>query len=159
MPELLLKNAKPDSLTLILEQKLVAFKEFLSATTLLKEHLLSEDMEQIDSVIGHRQGLIRHIDNLDTRIKNMTMHPGTNRMGITSKKENQIEALSTALEETITKVITLNEECAAISTNRRDELEKELTGISNGRLALQGYAGGARNNGINRTHRFLSVNA
>ena len=80
MPELVSINAKPDSLPLILEQKLAAFKEFLSATILLKEHLLSEDMKQIDSVIGHRQGLIRHIDNLDDRIKNMTAHPGTNRM-------------------------------------------------------------------------------
>jgi hypothetical protein len=159
MPEPLLKNAKPDSLPLILEQKLVAFKEFLSATTLLKEHLLSEDMEQIDSVIGHRQGLISHIDNLDNQIKNTTTHSGTNRLGIAVEKNKQIDDLSTALEETITKVITLNEECAAISTNRRDELEKELTGISNGRLALQGYAGGTRKNGINRTPRFLSVNA
>lgn len=150
MPNLVSMNAKPDTLPSILEQKLAAFEEFLSATVLLKEHLLSEDMSRIDSVIGHRQGLIHHIDDLDNRIKNVTAHPGTNR---------QIEALSTALEETITKIIKLNEECAAISTNRRDELEKELTGISNGRLALQGYAGGTRNKGINRTPRFLNVNA
>ena len=96
MPELYQKNAEPDSLPLILEQKLAAFKEFLSATILLKEQLLSENMKQIDSVIGHRQGLIRHIDNLDDRIKNMTAHPGINK---------QIEALSTALEEAIAKVI------------------------------------------------------
>ena len=159
MPELVSMNAKSDSLPFILEQKLAAFKEFLSATILLKEHLLSEDMKQIDSVIGQRQGLIRHIDNLDDRIKNVTTHSGTNRMGITLEKGKQIEALSTALEETITKVITLNEECAAISTSRRDELEKELADINNGRLALQGYAGGTRNSGTNRTPRFLSVNA
>ena len=143
MPELLLKNAKPDSLPLILEQKLVAFKAFLSATILLKEHLLSEDIKQIDSVIVHRQALISHIDTLDNRIKSMTTHSGTNRLCRASEEENRIEALSTALEETITKVITLNEECASIATNRRDDLEKALTGISNGRLALQGYAGGA----------------
>lgn len=160
MPERVSMNAKPDSLSLILEQKLAAFKEFLSATIMLKEHLLSEDIKQIDSVIGHRQKLIRHIDNLDNLIKNITAHPGTNRMEITPEREKQIEVLSTALEETITKAIKLNEECAAISTSRRDELEKELAGISNGRLALQGYAGGARrDNGNNRTPRFLSVNA
>ncbi len=150
MPEPLSKNARSDSLPLILEQKLAAFQAFLSATILLKENLLSENIKQIDSVIGHRQGLMRHIDTLDNRIKGMKMHSGT---------EKQIEALSTALEETIRKVIALNEECAAIATNRRDKLEKELTGISNGRLALQGYAGGTRNNGSNRTPRFLSVNA
>ncbi len=159
MPERVSINAKPDSLPLILEQKLAAFKEFLSATILLKEQLLSEDAKQIDSVIGQRQRLIRHIDNLDNLIKNMTAHPGTNRMEITPEREKQIEALSTALEETITKAITLNEECAAISTSRRDELEKELAGISNGRLALHGYAGGTRNDSTNRLPRFLSVNA
>ena len=150
MPQRVSINAKPDSLPLILEQKLAAFKEFLSATISLKEQLLSENMKQIDSVIGQRQGLIRHIDTLDDRIKNMTAHPGINK---------QIDALSTALEETIAKVIALNEECAAISTNRRNELEKELADINNGRLALQGYAGGTRNNVINRTSRFLSINA
>ena len=89
----------------------------------------------------------------------MTTHSVTNRLGMASEEENQIEALSTALEETITKVIELNGECAVIATNRRDDLEKALTGISNGRLALQGYAGGARDKGNNRTPRFLSINA
>ncbi|MBE0528967.1 MAG: hypothetical protein IH629_07180 [Thermoleophilia bacterium] len=150
MPELASIKAEPNSLPRILEQKLAAFKEFLSATVVLKQHLLADDIKQIDTAIDRRQVLMRYIDNLDNRLKSMTRHSGT---------DQQIEVLSTALEEAITKVITLNGECAAITASRRDELEKELTGISNERLALQGYAGGQRHNGNNRTPRFLNVNA
>jgi hypothetical protein len=160
MPELLSKNAEPDTIPLLLEQKLITFKEFLSATLLLKEHLLSEDMMQIDSVIDHRKGLMRRIDNLDNRIKNMSTHSNIILTRMASEKGTQIDYLSTALEELITKVIKLNEDCAAIATNRRCELGKELTGISNGRLALRGYAGtgGARDTGNDRAAWFFSVN-
>jgi hypothetical protein len=162
MPEPLSKNAESETLPRLLEQKLIAFSEFLSTTLLLKEYLLAEDMMQIDSVIGHRQELIYHIDNLDDRIKKMATHSGPILTGMApEKKGKRIDSLSTALEETIAEVIKSNEDCAAIAANRRGELGKELTGISNGRLALRGYAGvgGARDAGKNRAAWFFNVNA
>ena len=159
MPELASMNVTPDSLPLMLEQKLAAFKEFLLATIMLKEHILSEDMGRIDAAIGNRQDLIRRIDEIDNRITSRTTHPGTGRTGMIPGKERQIESLSIALEATITKVIAANKECTAISITRRDELERELVGIRNGRVALHGYAGGKGDDSSTRAPRFLSVNA
>ena len=152
------KNVMPDTLPRILEQKLNAFREFLSATAALKESLLAQDMNRVNALTDQRQRLIHHIDDLDKQIINMTAHAGTLLMGIAPEKEKQIDALSTALEETITQVIKLNGDCAAIATGHRDELGKELSGISNGRLALRGYAGGARDSVSSRAPRLLSVN-
>lgn len=158
MPELSVKKAEADTLPLILEQKLSAFREFLSATAALKESLLAQDMNRVNALTDHRQGLIRHIDGLDSRIKNMSAHAGTLLMGMGSEKEKQIDALSTALEEAITKVIKLNGDCAAIAAGQRDALGRELSGINNGRLALRGYAGGAKDSASSRAPRLLSVN-
>ncbi len=158
MPELSAKNAGADNLPHILEQKLSAFRDFLSATAALKESLLAQDMNRVNALTDHRQGLIRHIDGLDNRIKNMTAHAGTLRLGMAPEKENQIDALSTALEEAITQVIKLNGDCAAIAAGHRDALGRELSGINNGRLALRGYAGGAKDSASNRAPQLLSVN-
>lgn len=160
MQELLSRQAKPDTLSLMLEQKLTAFEGFLSATLSLKERLLAgEDMEQIESLLGYRQGLMRHIDHLDSRIKNMTAHAGAMLMAEPAPgKAKGTDALSAALEEKTARVSELNEECAAIAAGCRDELGKELAGIRNGRVALRGYAGGARDNDSHGAPRLLSVN-
>lgn len=157
MPAPSAKNAGPETLPLILEQKLSAFREFLSATAALKESLLARDMNRINALTDRRQGLIRHIDDLDGRIKTMTAHAGTLLMEMEPEKEKQIDALSTALEEAITKVIKLNGDCAVIAAGQRDALGKELSGINNGRLALRGYAEGARDSVYSRAPRLLSV--
>lgn len=157
MSEALSKNAEPDTLPLILEQKLNAFREFLSATAALKESLLAHDMTRVNALTDRRQGLIRRIDDLDNRIKNMTAHAGTLLVGMAPEKEKQIDALSAALEEAITGVIKLNGDCAAIATSHRDALGRELSGINNGRLALHGYADNARGR-TSRAPRLLSVN-
>jgi hypothetical protein len=52
----------------MLDRKVHACEDFLSATLLLKAALETEEIAVVDHLIGRRQGLIRVIDDVDRRI-------------------------------------------------------------------------------------------
>ena len=154
----LLEKTSSDASSAILKQKLAVFSEFLAATESLKECLLSQDMQQVDRLIRHRQKLVSVIDELDIRMKNTVTTPfrtltadmGQNHEGI--MREGGVWG---SLGKTIAAVIQLNEDCTIIATSLHDKIGKELQGISNQRLARRGYAGGE--NGVRRSSRLLSA--
>ena len=56
----------------LLEQKLNTFKDFFSVTVLLKEAVVSEDVEDIKSLIEKRRSYIKAIDRIDCGIKKIS---------------------------------------------------------------------------------------
>ena len=154
----LFEKTSSDASSAILKQKLAVFSEFLSATESLKGCLLSQDMQQVDRLIRHRQKLIGVIDELDIRMKNTVTTPFrtlTADMGQNHERIMRGGGVWEILEKTIAAVIQLNEDCTIMATSLHDKMGKELQGISDQRLARRGYAGGE--NGVRRSSRLLNT--
>lgn len=151
----LFKKTYSDASSAILKQKLAVFSEFRSATASLKECLLSQDMQQVDRLIRHRQKLIRVIDELDVQMENTAAPSRALTADMGQNHERIMSGLWETLEKTMAAVIQLNEDCTIMAVSLRDETGKELQGISNQRLARKGYAG--EENGARRPSRLLNT--
>ncbi len=121
----------------LLEEKVKACGEFLSATLLLKAALESEEMTTVDRLLGRRQVLIGIIDGVDRRI-------GQDRRAIPPENKRRIAILSEDLKEVLRQITSANRECDAIASGRCEGLRNEMISINRKEEGLQGYAGGAQ---------------
>ncbi len=129
----------------ILEEKVTACDDFLSATLLLKAALESEEMTAVDRLLGRRQELIGVIDGVDRRI-------GQCRHAIPPEQKRRIRLLSEDLKRILQQIMSANGACDAIASSRCEGLRNEMIGINRKEEGLQGYARGAQ-----RTPKFLNI--
>jgi hypothetical protein len=127
----------------VLEQKLKACEDFLSATLLLKEALETEEMTAVDHLIGRRQELIRVIDGMDRRIGHY--RPDKNKRSV---------ILSEDLKRVLKQIMSANHDCDAIAAGRCEGLRKDLISI---RRKEEGFHEYSRSK--EKTQKFLNIQA
>ena len=131
----------------MLEKKVKACEDFLSATLLLKEALETEKMTAADHLIKRRQELIRVIDGMDRRI-------GHYRHAGPPDKNKRRVILSEDLKRVLKQIISANHDCDAIAAGRCEGLRKEIISI---RLKEEGFHGYSRSK--EKTQKFLNIQA
>ena len=135
----------------LLEQKLNTFKDFLSATVLLKEAAVSEDVEDIESLIEKRRSYIKAIDRIDCGIKKISGVRITSPLAETRKG---IELLSKAIGNTAENAARLNREFETILKSKHGDLRKRISEMSRNQAGIKGYAGGKQRK---EQPRFLDI--
>jgi hypothetical protein len=137
----------PNDMYHMLEKKVKACEDFLSATLLLKEALETEKMTAADHLIKRRQELIRVIDGMDRRI-------GHYRHAGPPDKNKRRVILSEDLKRVLKQIISANHDCDAIAAGRCEGLRKEIISI---RLKEEGFHGYSRSK--EKTQKFLNIQA
>lgn len=135
----------PHDMAHILEKKVTACEDFLSATLLLKRALETEAMPTVDHLIGRRQELIRVIDGLD-RLIGHYRHTGP------SDKNQRIAGLSADLRRVLKQIMSANHGCDAIAAGRCEGLGKDIMNIRRQEEGLHGYSPAQE-----KTQKFLNI--
>lgn len=111
-----------DQLNQLLQRKLQAYGDFLSATLLLKESLENDAMDAVEECIQRRGALMRDIDELDQRL-------GHCRKSALSQSPDGLQAMAQTaekLDEKLGQIVAVNQDCRGIAVDRRESLEKGM---------------------------------
>jgi hypothetical protein len=128
-----------------LEKKVTACKDFLSATLLLKAALETEEMTEVDHLIGRRQELIRIIDDMDRRI-------GQHRHAGLLDENRRIVMLSEDFKQILKQIASANRDCDAITAGRCEGLRRDLMNIHRKKEGIHGYG-----RSTEKAQKFLNI--
>ncbi|MGO9137387.1 MAG: hypothetical protein ACLP9S_01535 [Syntrophales bacterium] len=140
--------ADPSRLCELLEKKIATFKDFMSATAVLKDMIEQHNVEAIEMLIARRHDYITFIGRLDGAIRSIREAHPLYELPATRKR---IQSLMKTLENMISKTMRLNHDCEAAAEDELDKLKNHLSRIGHSQTWFRGYMG---NSGV---PRFLDV--
>lgn len=142
-------QSRSDEIKRILERKSDAYSDFLSATLLLKKALEAEEMAAVTPLIERRTALIGVVDGLD---REMARCQKSGPYDQTGEAVRRTAALSGDLGEKLQQILTADQECHAVATDRLSLLHEELLNINDKKEGIHGYV---RN--VKQNPKFLNV--
>jgi hypothetical protein len=122
----------------LLEQKIGLFKDFMSATTSLKDMIEQHNVEAIEMLITKRRDYITLIGRVDKAIRRIRE---TNPSYEPPDAQKRIQSLMTTLENLINKTVRLNQDCEVAAEDELDMLKNDLSGIGHRQKWFKGYGG------------------
>jgi hypothetical protein len=134
-----------NELSNLLERKVTACQDFLSATMLLKAALETEEMTDLDCLIGKRQKLIRIMDDMDRRIEH-------HRDRIPPDQSRQLGMVSEKLKRLLKQMISVNQDCDALAVGRCNGLREEIMDIRRMGTGIHVYG-----HANEKTQKFLNI--
>jgi hypothetical protein len=134
-----------NELSNLLERKVTVCQDFLSATLLLKTTLETEEMTNVDRLIGQRQELIRIIDDIDRQIEH-------HRPGIPPDQSRQPEMVSEKLKRLLKQMISVDRDCDALAVDRCNGLREEIMNTRRMGTGIQVYG-----HANEKTQKFLNI--
>jgi hypothetical protein len=129
----------------LLEKKIAACEDFLSATLLLKAALETEEMTTVDHLIGRRQELIRVIDEMDRRAT-------PDRLAGPPDQRRRMVVLSEELKRVLQQILSANQVCEAITASRCEEFRNDLMNVRRREEGIHGYL-----HSKEKTPKFLNI--
>ncbi|MCD6197550.1 MAG: hypothetical protein J7K15_03120 [Deltaproteobacteria bacterium] len=127
---------KTDNLHDLLDQKLDAFRNFLSATITLKELTDSEDnMEKIELLVDKRRNCISRIDKIDNRINRIRKEI----MILPSETKKEITKIVTMIDDTAVKAVHINKEFETMLRVHYNDIKNQMLKIRHSRDGVKGY--------------------
>ena len=124
----------------LLDQKLDAFRNFLSATVSLQEMSDIHDFEKIEALIEKRQDCVTTIDRIDTRISETKKDDLSSVSALPDKSKIKIEATVKAIEDTAVKAAHLNKELETMLQIHHGNIKNQLIKFSQSRDGIKkGY--------------------
>ena len=127
-----------ETLSDLLKQKILIFRNFCALGESLGELIEKEDMTGINVLLRQRQAHMDRIDRVDARIRTLG-NGGTNDPSPNTKKK--VSSLLKELEEMITKAIRMDESCAELAVCRIEDLRTGFIHLNAGKQGLKGYRG------------------
>jgi vacuolar-type H+-ATPase subunit I/STV1 len=120
----------------LLEQKLDVFRDFLSATMILKELTDSEDdMKKIELLIDKRRSCINKIDKIDNRINRTRKEIIT--LPLETKKE--ITKIVTMIDDTAVKAVHTNKEFETMLRVHHNDIRNQMLKARHSRDGVKEY--------------------
>jgi t-SNARE complex subunit (syntaxin) len=139
----------------LLQQKLNAFTEFLSATIALQELSGSEnDLKRINSLINNRQDCINIIDRIDDEINRLRKENRAFISTLPREERERIKVIAEKLDDTTSKAAHVNSKLKKMIRFKHDDIKNQLLKMRHTWRGIQGYSGKGH-----KTHepRFLDV--
>jgi hypothetical protein len=122
----------------LLEQKIAIFKDFMSATTSLKDMIEQHNVEAIEMLIARRHEYITLIGRVDKAIRQIRE---ANPSYEAQESRKRIQSLMTTLEKVINKTVRLNQDCEVAAEGELDMLKNDLSGLDHRQKWFKGYRG------------------
>jgi hypothetical protein len=120
----------------VLEKKLRAYAEFLSATLQLRDAIEAEDMGKVEQLTRQREDMIHYVNGLDHQM-NQTNHDD----GHSGKKRSVI---TDALNKVLQRIIEANKDCESVATVKCDLAKRDLTTVHHKGKVISGYVNKTR---------------
>jgi len=143
-------NDKPSALSYglsglctLLERKIALFKDFMSATVSLKDMLEIHNVEAVEMVIAKRRDYIAFIDGVDEEIRRFREENPSYEAKITPEIRKRLRLLTKTLEDVITEIMQLNQDCDAVARDELDRLRTDLSGLGHSQTWFRSYRGNA----------------
>ena len=120
----------------LLEQKITIFRDFISATTSLKDMIELHNVEAVEMIISRRNNYISLISGIDDEILKIRK---ANPSYEATEERKRIQSLMKTLENMIAKTLRLNQDCEAAAEDELHKLRKGLSGLGNSEKWFKGY--------------------
>ena len=120
----------------LLERKIAIFKDFISATTSLKDMIELHNVEAVEMIIARRHDYISLIGRVDDEILKIRK---TSPSYEAPEPRKRIQSLMKILENMIAKTLRLNQDCEAAAEDELHKLRKGLSGLGNSEKWFKGY--------------------
>ena len=131
----------------LLENKLKAFHGFMSATSMLMDHLDRENLKNIEGMIEAREVWITRINRIDSEI--IACEKGNSAIFV---PESSLESLVRSISEIARRAARVNDRCLRTLRDRLDTLRNELS-----RSAHQGRRSGTYPARSGQAARFFDI--
>lgn len=110
----------------LLEQKLDAFRNFLSATASLQDVFDIHDLKNIEALIEKRQDCVTTIDRIDARISEIRKNNLFPVSALPDESKIKIESTVKAIENTALKATHQNREVEMALQIHHDDIKNQL---------------------------------
>ncbi len=135
-----------------MEKKLNAFKQFYSASVVLKQHIDAGEVDQIDSIIQERRKYMDIIDRINDYILKIGRGTSSHVSSLNDEARAQIQVLTDGIGKTLRAISALDKECTIAGASRLGILKQELLKLNKNRHDLPNYY-----ESIPQTPRFLDM--
>jgi len=122
----------------LLERKITIFRDFISATTSLKDMIELHNAEAVEMIIARRHDYISLIGRVDEEILKIRKANPSYEAPETRKR---IQSLMKTLENMIAKTLRLNQACEAAAESELDKLRNDLSELGHSQKGVKGYRG------------------
>jgi hypothetical protein len=122
----------------LLERKITIFRDFISATTSLKDMIELHNVEAVKMIIARRHDCISLIDKIDDEILKIRKANPSYEAPETRKR---IQSLIKTLENMIASTLRLNHDCEAAVESELDKLRNDLSELGHSQKGIKGYRG------------------
>jgi len=139
-----------DSIRNLLEQKLTAYRRFLSITETLGQKISAQAMEETGKLIAWRQDCIGWIETLDSRMK--ALEQSAPPLPRRTEADAAVEGLTAEICEILQKILRLDESMIGALAGYRGGMQTQLSAMTARKHDFQGYRPGGGQNA-----RMLSV--
>lgn len=123
----------------LLESKMDAFEDFLSATASLKDFSESNDVDQISKLLKKRDHNINVIDRIDREIETIKDNNSPITSTLSDVEKEKIRIITKSIEKTAKKAGMLDKEIERTLKNYHNTLKKQLLTTSHSRDGIKGY--------------------
>lgn len=120
-----------------LEAKCRSLEQFLMMTESLRDRLMSHDLSEVESFLNQRQGLIRTIDQLDERIRQMRL--GQPLGGSPGGEKKKVSGLLNRIREVSERARIVDQDCTDRMAGWRDQVRGDFSKMRDSLKAVQGY--------------------
>ncbi|MBT8491018.1 MAG: hypothetical protein KJN62_08210 [Deltaproteobacteria bacterium] len=127
------------NLCVLVEQKLDAFKNFLSVTMSLKEICVTNNMDHVERFLEIRDHYINMIDRIDRQIDIVTRDTSPIASTLPYEVKEIIGITAKAIAKTAEKAGMLNKEIEETLMIHHNKLKKQLLTTNNARTGIKGY--------------------
>lgn len=125
----------------LLQQKLDAFTNFLSATMALEELAGSDnDLKKMEPLINKRQGCINIIDRIDDEINSLRKENPAFVSTLAREERERIKIITGRLDETASEAARTNVKFKEMLQSQHDDIKNRLLKMRHIQHGIQGYA-------------------
>jgi len=125
----------------LLEQKIAAFREFVSSTISLKDMIREHNMEAVEGMIARRGDHIALINKLDEQIRIIRNGSRFHDIPFNPDTEKHVNSLLKMLEGLIGKTLRLNQDCEVAAETELRKLGNDLSHLTRSDTSFKGYKG------------------
>ncbi len=125
-----------DKLEPLLQEKLQAYKDFLTATLLLQEALEKEEMPQVTRLLAERDILAGKVDRLDQQLSH---YEQVITIPLPTADRHRQAKITDVIAEILKSIVAANDACDSQAANRCAEMKHELLMMRQKEAGLHGY--------------------
>jgi len=122
-----------DKIEPVLQEKLQAYRDFLTATLLLQEALGNEEMDQVTRLLADREKLAGKVDRLDQQLSRYEHVP------LPPADRSRQAKITDGMTDILTSIVAANDACNTLAASKCAGIRSDLMMVRQKEAGLHGY--------------------